>query len=170
MFSKYMAKMELKDKVVKILEDLKVEEIIIIDTSKTSSLADYVIVGSGRSGKHVESTIENLRLALKNEELTDGLINGKSQDGWVLYDLGNIIVHLFTPEIREIYKLEDLYAPKAKTIKKATEIKEKIKKITKEKPLTKKTTIKATATKKVVVKKTPAKKVATKKATKKVEE
>lgn len=112
-----MAKKELKDIIVKQLEEQKIEEIICADVSKTSSIADYVIIGTGRSGKHAESTMENLKTYLKENCSVGGLINGTANDGWIVFDLGNIIVHLFEPEVRKIYKLEELFVLKNKKSK-----------------------------------------------------
>lgn len=116
-----MSKIDLKDYIVEQLEEMKIEEIITIDTSKISSIADWVIIGSGRSGKQIESAMENLRINLKAKGFTEGQINGNSNDGWIIYDLGNIIVHLFVPAIRDIYKLEELFKPKTKKV--ATKVK-----------------------------------------------
>ena len=109
-----MAKKELKDIIVDYLEEQKIEEIICADVAKTSSLADYVIIGSGRSGKHIESVMDNLKLYLKENQNIGGLINGVANDGWIVFDLGNIMVHLFDPEVRKIYKLEELFVLKNK--------------------------------------------------------
>lgn len=111
-----MSDIKRKDYIVKQLDDMKIEDILVIDASKTSSLADWVIIGNGRSGKHIESSIENLRAKMKQDGMYEGKINGTSEDGWVVYDVGNIIVHLFVPEVREIYKLEDLFNPKIKKV------------------------------------------------------
>lgn len=111
-----MPKTDLKDYIIEQLEEMKIEEIITIDTSKTTSIADWVIIGSGRSGKQIESAMENLRINLKSKGCTDCQINGTANDGWIIYDLGNIIVHLFVPAVRDIYKLEELFKPKTKKV------------------------------------------------------
>lgn len=112
-----MVKKDLKDYIVEELENLKIEDIIVIDTSKTSSIADWVIIGSGRSGKHIESSMENLKINIKNSGLYEGgIISGVANDGWIIYDLGNIIVHLFVPAVRDIYKLEELFNTKSKPL------------------------------------------------------
>lgn len=103
---------KLKTYIVSQLEELKVENIISIDTSKISSLADLIIIGDGRSGKHIESAMEALKINLKKEYEIEGIMNGTANDGWVILDLGNIIIHLFIPPVREIYKLEELFYTK----------------------------------------------------------
>ena len=162
-----MAKKELKDYIIGQLENLKVEDIIAIDTSKTSSIADWVIIGSGRSGKHIESSMEILKTNMKNDNVySGGMISGTANDGWIIYDLGNIIVHLFIPAVRDIYKLEELLNPKSKA-KTTNEKKSTVKKVADEKD-NKKTVVEKTTAKpdkKTTVKKntTLAKKPANKK-------
>ena len=108
-----MTEEELKNYILNKIEELKIEDIVTIDTSKISSLSNYVIIGSGRSGKQIESTMENLKLSLKKEkDYNFGSISGVANDGWIIYDFGAIILHLFVPAVRDIYKLEDLYNPK----------------------------------------------------------
>ena len=107
-----MIKKDLTDYILKQLDDLKIDDIVVADTRKTSSIADYVIIGSGRSGKHIESSMEILKTNLKNNKSTNGMVSGTANDGWIILDLGNIIVHLFVPAVRDIYKLEELFNPK----------------------------------------------------------
>jgi len=108
-----MVKNKLKEYIVNQLDNLKIEDIIVIDTSKTSSIADWVIIGSGRSGKHIESSMDILKFNMKNDGVYDGgIISGVANDGWIIFDLGDIIVHLFVPAVRDIYKLEQLLNPK----------------------------------------------------------
>ena len=137
---------ELKEYILKFLEDSKIEDMITIDTSKVSSLSDYVIIGSGRSGKQIESTIENLKETLKNKKNIQGSISGVANDGWIIFDLGSIILHLFVPAVRDIYKLEELYSPKKinKIVNKTTKTIKKTIKSTKD---TVKTTKKAVSSK-----------------------
>lgn len=143
-----MIKKDLKDYIVNQLDELKINDIIIADTSKTSSIADFVIIGNGRSGKHIESSMELLKIKLKNEKSINGIISGEANDGWIILDLGNIIVHLFVPEVRDIYKLEELFNPKKITknekvkIKKETSTKTKKTVVEEEKTAVKKPTTK----------------------------
>jgi ribosome-associated protein len=100
----------LKNEIVEKLDDLKAEDIISIDVSKTSSLADYIVIATGRSTKHLDATADNLRRFLKQKGIVEGIIpEGVAQGGWVVLDLGDVIVHLFTQEIREVYNLEKLW-------------------------------------------------------------
>ena len=93
-----------------LLSDEKAEEIVFIDAKKRSSLADYLLVSQGRSQLHCRSIAQNVEYNLKQEgEISLGL-EGEREGNWVLLDYGNIILHVFHPEIRKYYKLEELYS------------------------------------------------------------
>lgn len=93
-----------------LLSDEKAEEIVFIDAKKRSSLADYLLVCQGRSQLHCRSIAQNVEYNLKQEgEISLGL-EGEREGNWVLLDYGNIILHVFHPEIRKYYKLEELYS------------------------------------------------------------
>lgn len=161
-----MVKKDLKKYIIDQLDELKIEDIVIADVSKTSSIADFVIIGSGRSGKHIESSMEILKANLKKNMATNGMVSGTANDGWIILDLGNIIVHLFIPDVREVYKLEELFNPKKSTkttTKKSTATKPVVKKSTKS---TSTTTTKKTETKKTSNIKSTTKKIQDKTSTK----
>jgi ribosome-associated protein len=93
-----------------LLSDEKAEEIVFIDAKKRSSLTDYLLVCQGRSQLHCRSIAQNVEYNLKQEgEISLGL-EGEREGNWVLLDYGNIILHVFHPEIRKYYKLEELYS------------------------------------------------------------
>ena len=93
-----------------LLSDEKAEEIVFIDAKKRSSLADYLLVCQGRSQLLCRSIAQNVEYNLKQEgEISLGL-EGEREGNWVLLDYGNIILHVFHPEIRKYYKLEELYS------------------------------------------------------------
>ena len=97
-------------RILELLSDEKAEEIIFIDANKRSSLADYLLVCEGRSQLHCRSITQNVEYNLKQEgEISLG-IEGEREGNWVLLDYGNIILHVFHPEIRKYYKLEELYS------------------------------------------------------------
>jgi len=92
-----------------LLQDAKAEEIVLIDAQERSSLADYLLVCEGRSQLHCRGIAENIEFNLKQEgELSLG-IEGEREGNWVLLDYGNIVLHIFHPEIRRYYRLEELY-------------------------------------------------------------
>ena len=97
-------------RILELLSDEKAEEIAFIDAKKRSSLADYLLVCQGRSQLHCRSITQNVEYNLKQEgEISLGL-EGEREGNWVLLDYGNIILHVFHPEIRKYYKLEELYS------------------------------------------------------------
>ena len=96
-------------RILKLLEDAKAEEIVLIDAQHRSSLADYLLICEGRSQLHCRGIAENVEHNLKREGEASIGIEGESEGNWVLLDYGNIILHVFHPEIRKYYRLEELY-------------------------------------------------------------
>jgi ribosome-associated protein len=97
-------------RILELLSDEKAEEIAFIDAKKRPSLADYLLVCQGRSQVHCRSIAQNVEYNLKQEgEISLGL-EGEREGNWVLLDYGNIILHVFHPEIRKYYNLEELYS------------------------------------------------------------
>ena len=92
------------------LEDSKAEDIVTIDIAGKSALADYMIVVSGRSNRHVSAIADHLISDLKDEGLGSARVEGLETGDWVLIDTGDIIVHVFRPEIREFYNIEKMWA------------------------------------------------------------
>jgi ribosome-associated protein len=92
------------------LEDSKAENIVSIDIRKKSSLGDYMVVASGRSHRHVAAVADHLIKALKETGMSTARVEGLGGADWVLIDAGDIIVHVFRPEVREFYNLEKLWA------------------------------------------------------------
>ena len=91
------------------LEDSKAENIVSIDIQGKSPLADYMIVASGRSHRHVSAVAEHLIRALKDAGLGAARVEGLVGADWVLIDSGDIIVHVFRPEVREFYNIEKMW-------------------------------------------------------------
>jgi ribosome-associated protein len=92
------------------LEDDKAEEIVTIDLAGRSSLCDAVVIASGRSSRHVMSIAEHLARRLKEEGYGSRPVNGAAQGDWALVDAGDVIVHIFRPEVREYYDLEGMWS------------------------------------------------------------
>lgn len=97
------------------LEDAKAEEIITIDLAGKSSVADGMIVASGRSSRHVGAIAEHLVVKLKENGCKDVRVEGLGQCDWVLVDSGDVIIHIFRPEVRGFYNLEKLWSEAAPT-------------------------------------------------------
>ncbi len=97
-------------KIYKVLIDNKALDIIKIDLKKKSSIADFMIICSGTSNRHVISLSNYLVETLKKENLNTLNVEGKRNGDWVLVDAGDIIIHLFRNEVREYYGLEKMWA------------------------------------------------------------
>ena len=94
----------------KVLSDNKAKDITKINLEKKSSIADFMIICSGTSNRHVISLSNYLVEALKKENLNTLNIEGIRNGDWVLVDAGDIIIHLFRSEVREYYGLEKMWA------------------------------------------------------------
>ena len=97
-------------KIHKVLSDNKAKDIIKINLENKSSIADFMIICSGTSNRHVISLSNYLIEVLKRENLNTLNIEGKTNGDWVLVDAGDIIIHLFRSEVREYYGLEKMWA------------------------------------------------------------
>lgn len=91
------------------LDDSKAEDIVSIDIRAKSSIGDYMVVASGRSNRHVSAVADHLIKALKDAGLGFPRVEGLSAADWVLIDAGDIIVHVFRPEVREFYNIEKMW-------------------------------------------------------------
>ena len=101
----------LAKKILELLQDSKAEEIILIDVRESTNLADYLFICEGRSQMHCRGIAENVLFRLKHQGDIHLSIEGQLEGNWVLIDYGNIILHVFHPEIRKYYNLEELYSP-----------------------------------------------------------
>ena len=101
----------LAKKILELLQDSKADEIVLIDVRDSSNLADYLFICEGRSQLHCRGIAENVVFRLKHQGEIPLGIEGELEGNWVLLDYGNIILHVFHPEIRKYYNLEELYAP-----------------------------------------------------------
>jgi ribosome-associated protein len=99
----------LRDLILRTLDDGKAEEIATIDLAGKSSMADYMIVASGRSSRQVGALAEQVIDKLKGNGYRSPGIEGRGQGDWVLVDAGDVVVHLFRPEIRALYNLEKMW-------------------------------------------------------------
>nr|WP_245947209.1 ribosome silencing factor [Jannaschia seohaensis] len=95
--------------VLKSLDDDKAEDVTQIDLRGKSSVADWMVVCSGRSSRQVTSIAEKLSERLKPELGHAARMEGKEQGDWVLVDAGDVIVHIFRPEVREFYQIEKMW-------------------------------------------------------------
>jgi len=95
--------------VKKSLDDGKAEDITVIDLEGKSSIANYMVVASGTSNRHVASLAENLQLKLK-EQGYKSISEGEEKADWILIDAYDVIIHIFKPEVRAFYSLEKMWS------------------------------------------------------------
>jgi ribosome-associated protein len=92
------------------LDDEKAQDIVFIDLKDKSSVADGMIVASGRSHRHVGAMADHLLRVLKEEGYGRARVEGLPHCDWVLIDAGDVIVHLFRPEVRAFYNIEKIWS------------------------------------------------------------
>jgi len=110
---------ELKQIVVKTLDTNKAQDIVSIDLKDKTSIADYMIIASGTSSRHIQSLSEQVLEKLKDNGINNSRIEGKDSNEWKLVDGIDLIVHIFHPEKRKFYELEKMWSeliPKEKLI------------------------------------------------------
>lgn len=93
------------------LDDDKAEDIVQIDLRGKTSIGDYMVIASGRSSRQVTAIAEKLMDRVKQEFGRVCKTEGKETGDWVLIDTGDVIVHVFRPEVREFYQLEKMWSP-----------------------------------------------------------
>lgn len=92
------------------LDDDKAEDIAVIELKGKTAIADYMVVASGTSQRHVGALAEHLREKLKAVGVKGVALEGAEQCDWVLVDAGDVVVHLFRPEVRDFYQLEKMWS------------------------------------------------------------
>ena len=103
----------LRDAALACLEDTKAEDIVSIDLAGKSSLADSMVIASGRSQRHVGAMADKVLRRLKDAGFGNAKVEGATACDWVLIDAGDVIVHLFRPEVRAFYNLERVWSEAA---------------------------------------------------------
>jgi ribosome-associated protein len=101
---------DLLKRILTSLDDDKAENVITINLEGRSALCDAAVIASGRSSRHVSAIAEHLARRLKDGGYGTRPINGQAQGDWVLVDAGDVIVHLFRPEVRDYYDLEGMWS------------------------------------------------------------
>ena len=110
---------DLKNVVISTLDFNKAKDIVTIDLKDKSSMADYMIIASGTSSRHIQSLSEQVLEKLKDNGVKESKIEGKDSNEWKLVDGIDLIVHIFHPEKRKFYELEKIWSeliPKEKVI------------------------------------------------------
>jgi len=91
------------------LDDMKAEDTVTIDLRGKSAFSDYMVIATGRANRHVGAIAENVAKGLKESGIASPHVEGLPNCDWVLIDSGDVIVHIFRPEVREFYNLERLW-------------------------------------------------------------
>lgn len=95
--------------IVESLEDHKAQDVIVINLRGKSDIADYMVIATGQSGRQVSTMADHLSLVVKKHGVVGAVPEGRGQSDWVLLDAGDVIIHLFRPEVREFYNLEKMW-------------------------------------------------------------
>ena len=101
---------ELTRNIVSILEEKKGEEIVLFDINEIADFASYFIICSGTSVRMLDALADAVVKTVKKNLSNIPRIEGKPEDGWLVLDLGDVVLHLFTPDQRDFYKLEELWS------------------------------------------------------------
>lgn len=100
----------LSDFIQHLLEENSAQDVIEIDIRGKSSIADFLLVASGRSNRHVSALADYVQRGLKERGMKDLVIEGQTASDWVLIDAGDVILHIFRPEVRVFYNLEKIWS------------------------------------------------------------
>ncbi len=103
------ASAQLVEQITHWLDEAKAEDIVKIDLAGKSSIGDFMIIASGRTDRHVGSVADRIQQNIKKVGAGSPKIEGMDACDWVLIDTGDIIIHLFRPEVREFYNLEKMW-------------------------------------------------------------
>ncbi len=101
----------LLERILSSLDEDKAEDVVQIDLRGKTAIADFMVIATGRSSRQVTGISEKLSDRLKHEYGIISKIEGRDTGDWVLIDTGDVIVHVFRPEVREFYQLEKLWQP-----------------------------------------------------------
>lgn len=101
--------MEIAKGLVEALEDKKAEKLVLLDIQQISSFTDYFVICNGTSDRMLQALADAVLVYAKSKLGTTPAVEGNARDGWLVVDIGDIVVHLFSPDQRNYYKLEQLW-------------------------------------------------------------
>ena len=102
---------ELRDLALTALDDMKGIDIVTIDVRTLTTITDYMLICTGRSSRQVKALAENVAVKAKENKASTVRTEGDTESEWVIVDLGDVVVHVMTPNTRSFYSLEDLWEP-----------------------------------------------------------
>jgi ribosome-associated protein len=100
---------QLKDLAVQALEDIKAQDILVLDVRGKTQITDYMIIATGTSTRHVQAVVEHLYEVVKTHQIRTGSAEGGGKSDWALLDLNDVVCHVMTAQAREFYSLERLW-------------------------------------------------------------
>jgi len=95
--------------IINSLEEKKGEDILLLDIQKISSFTDYFVICTGTSDRMLDALAEAVTEAIRKNHHKKGRVEGSPQEGWTVIDYGDVVVHLFSPDQRDYYRLEELW-------------------------------------------------------------
>lgn len=95
---------------VEVLEDKKGEDILLLDIDAVSDFAEYFVIATATSDRMIQALVDAAVEAVHKKYHSPAKVEGKPQDGWMLVDFGDVVLHLFSPDRRRYYQLEELWS------------------------------------------------------------
>lgn len=101
--------LELSHQIIDLLDEKQAQDILLLDIRKLAPFADYFIIATASSERQSQTLVDTIVKALRDERVKPMFIEGDSASGWQLLDYSDVIVHIFSPVLRDFYRLEDLW-------------------------------------------------------------
>ena len=114
---KNLDSIEIARRAIEAASDKQAENLVLLDTRKICSFADYFVICNGDSERQIDAIVEEISTQLKKEGVMPYRIEGTPDSGWVLLDLSTVIVHIFSPASREYYNLDELWGEAIPTVR-----------------------------------------------------